>query len=255
MSDDLSEGAKALVQAGRRADRPSQTDRERVALALRQRLGDATLLASSVAQARRATDGTRVLRSKVLTWGVVGSSVLVAGVAWLAARFEHDRGGSDARVSATASLAQTVASAVPSASAASSTELPASTPVPMPVPAPASAASAAASPLVAPRDGANRSAEPARAVTRSHDGLAEEVALLSRAETELHAGRPSQALVAIAEHQRKFPRGSLAEERTAAKIQALCALGRNEEANAQLRQLLHISPKSALEERSRQACR
>jgi hypothetical protein len=85
--------------------------------------------------------------------------------------------------------------------------------------------------------------------------LAEEVALLSRAETELRAGRPAKALLALSEHQRKFPRGALSEERTAARIQALCALERTDEANAQLKQLLHISPNSAHEERARQACR
>jgi len=93
------------------------------------------------------------------------------------------------------------------------------------------------------------------APTRPASGLAEEVALLSRAETALHGGRFVKALGALDEYERKFPRGALAEERTAARIQALCALGRTEEANAQLRKLLHISPNSALEERSRQACR
>ena len=90
---------------------------------------------------------------------------------------------------------------------------------------------------------------------RSRDGLAEEVVLLSRAQTELRAGRPANALLALNEHQRKFPRGTLAEERTAARIQALCALGRTDEANAQLKQLASISPNSAHQERARQACR
>jgi len=103
-------------------------------------------------------------------------------------------------------------------------------------------------------EGASRPVDSQKSA-RARDGLAEEVALLSRAETELHAGRPAKALVALAEHQRKFPRGALAEERTAARIQALCALGRNDEANAQLRQLLHISPNSPQEGRARQACR
>ena len=80
----------------------------------------------------------------------------------------------------------------------------------------------------------SRSAETQKTVSRTRDGLAEEVALLSRAETELRAGRPAKALLVLAEHQRKFPRGALAEERTAARIQALCALGLRDEANAQL---------------------
>jgi Flp pilus assembly protein TadD len=101
----------------------------------------------------------------------------------------------------------------------------------------------------------SRPVDTQKVLPRSRDGLAEEVALLSRAETELRAGRPAKALSALSEHQRKFPRGALAEERAAARIQALCALGRTDDANAQLRQLLHLSPNSAHEGRARQACR
>jgi len=66
----------------------------------------------------------------------------------------------------------------------------------------------------------------------SRDALAQEVALLSRAAAALHDGNPTQALVALNEHEQKFPRGWLAEDRTAARIRALCALGRSTEADA-----------------------
>jgi hypothetical protein len=98
---------------------------------------------------------------------------------------------------------------------------------------------------------------PARPVPprRAHDGLSDEIAILSRAETELHSGRPESALKALDEHERRFPNGVLAEERTAARVQALCALGRTAEADAELARLARISPHSAHEERARQACR
>jgi hypothetical protein len=89
----------------------------------------------------------------------------------------------------------------------------------------------------------------------THDGLSDEVAILSRAETDLHSGRPENALRALDEHERRFPNGVLTEERTAARIQALCAIGRAAEADAQLARLARISPHSAHEERARQACR
>ena len=93
----------------------------------------------------------------------------------------------------------------------------------------------------------------ARAVASHHgrDNLSEEVAILSRAETELHAGRPAVALRLLDEHERKFGNGLLAEERIAARVQALCALGRTTEADAQLARL---SPKSLHGEQARQAC-
>lgn len=246
---DLSEGGKALVQAGRRADRPSDADRKRVLLALQARLGDAALLAAGAAASpapHAASGAARAARSKLIKWGWVGPTVLVAGAAWFAPRLGHK----DVKPAAAPS-----ASVVSVASALSSAEVPApvqDTPE-LSIPVASSAPLASARPVAA--EAGNRLVDAQKGTARSRDSLAEEVALLSRAETELHAGRPAKALVALAEHQRKFPRGALAEERTAARIQALCALGRSDEANAQLRQLLHISPNSALEERSRQACR
>jgi hypothetical protein len=92
------------------------------------------------------------------------------------------------------------------------------------------------------------------APSRSADSLAQEVAILSRAGSELHAGRPAAALQALDEHRRRFPGGVLAQERTAARIQALCALGRKTEAESELGRLARTSPNSPLEARARKAC-
>jgi hypothetical protein len=73
------------------------------------------------------------------------------------------------------------------------------------------------------------------------DRLAEEVALLSEAERDLRAGQYQDALRVLNEHRRKFPQGALAQERIAARAQALCGLGRAAEAQAELARL---SPKS-----------
>ncbi len=77
---------------------------------------------------------------------------------------------------------------------------------------------------------------------------------MSRAETDLHGGRPESALKALDEHERKFGNGVLAEERTAARIQALCALGRTAEADTQLARLIRTSPNSPHTQRALQAC-
>jgi len=237
---DLSLGGKALVQAGRKADRPSDADRARVLAALRARLGDAAVLASGAAQVPLATGAATAVRSKLVRWGWVGpTAALVAGAWWFVPRAGHEGGKPVPAPSVS----------VPTAAAAAVSAAPEVAPG-------LGATEAANGPTRSPTaDAASRPVDTQKVLPRSGDGLAEEVALLSRAETELRAGRPAKALLALAEHQRKFPRGALAEERTAARIQALCALGRNDEANAQLRQLMHISPNSAHEERARQACR
>jgi hypothetical protein len=81
--------------------------------------------------------------------------------------------------------------------------------------------------------------------------LAEEVAIIARAETALRSARPALALEVLNEHERKFGNGLLAEERIAARAQALCALGRTAEADAQLTQL---SPNSLHGQPSQKAC-
>lgn len=89
---------------------------------------------------------------------------------------------------------------------------------------------------------------------RVADDLAQEVAILSQASSELHAGRPGDALKALEEHQRRYPSGALAEERTAARIRALCALGRVNEAQSELTRLSQSTPESPHLARARKAC-
>src|SRR5688500_6794846 len=69
------------------------------------------------------------------------------------------------------------------------------------------------------------------------DNLAQEVEILSRAQTELHLGGLADALRILEEHARRFQRGTLAPERRAARIQALCGLGRTSEAEGELARL------------------
>lgn len=223
---DLSPEARALLDAGRAATRPTTADRERIAAALQARLGDGHL--PSDVQAPRATAAPPAAAS-TLSWPLI--SAIVAGLV----------------VSGAAGV---YASRSPST-------------VPVAVVAPASAAPAPAQTTPAPPAGGighDPPIEPPPPVQapvatpssrRPADRLAEEVAILSRAETELHAGRYAGALRVLEEHQRKFPRGTLSQERTAARIRALCGLGRTSEANAAL---AHLSPGSVHEGPAREAC-
>jgi type IV secretory pathway VirB10-like protein len=102
-------------------------------------------------------------------------------------------------------------------------------------------------PAVAPA----ATAPPATSTHRPQDRLAAEVAILSRATRDLRAGRPAEALTALDEYRRKFPKGVLSEEQRAGRAQALCALGRFDEANEKLAGLV---PQSPLAVQAKQFC-
>jgi hypothetical protein len=221
----LTSDAEKLVQAGRSAFRPTDADRERVLLAVMPKLGVGAGAELDVsAHATTAAKATLVKSSAVL----VGLGVAGVGL-FLALRPEPEP--------VPAPRAPDVAPKVVPVSLAPRSE-PATLSEAAPEPAPADKRA-----IVTPRPADSRS-----------DNLAQEVAILSRAGTELHGGRAQAALAVLDEHQRKFPGGVLAQERMAARVQALCTLGRTKEAQAELARLTRLSPNSPHEARARKAC-
>ncbi len=61
---EVSPSGRALGRAGRQADRPGDADREGVLAALRVRLGDAAVLATGLAHAPPAANGSAASRSR-----------------------------------------------------------------------------------------------------------------------------------------------------------------------------------------------
>jgi hypothetical protein len=92
---------------------------------------------------------------------------------------------------------------------------------------------------------------PATSNHRPQGRLAAEVAILSRATRDLRTNRPAESLKALDEYCSKFPKGLLGEEQRAARAQALCALGRFDEANEKLAEL---APQSPLVVQAKQFC-
>jgi hypothetical protein len=217
---DLTPEAQALVSAGRAALRPVEADRERVLQALLPKLGGAGGATTMLARAPSAAKAMLMKSGAVL----VGLGAAGAGL-FYALRPE-----------------------APSVSSP-----PAAQPAPLPpaLPAPPSADTEGSTPVAPEAKAAEKRTSSA---PRSPDSLAQEVAILSRAGAELHAGQPQAALAALSEHQRKFPNGVLSQERTAARVQALCALGRMKEARSELSRLTRVAPNSPLEARARKAC-
>lgn len=220
---ELSSQARALVSDGRGLLRPTPQDRARVASRLATQLGAAALLAVQPAYAAPRLSAISKLYSVVAAIGLVGAG-------------------------ATYSLTH-------------SPEVPVVDPAPVrPAQAPLAAPALEAEldvPAPVALDSVRAKTEPAPALGRRStvaDGLAEEVTLLSRATSQLRGGDAAGALAILEQHQRQFPSGRLLEERLSARIQALCALGRHGEAQAELARLARSAPRSPHVARARRAC-
>ncbi|HLV67109.1 MAG TPA: hypothetical protein VKY73_14915 [Polyangiaceae bacterium] len=216
--------AQGLVDAARDVLRPTTADRERIREALRARLGsEGAFEPEAPAPPAAAPAASGIGAAKIATAVIVGLAI-GGGLLGQALR------------------AEPAESAAPSASAPVGVTAPKAPVVPSEA-SPSPPAPALASPPAGVIE------EPAP--RRSSDHLAEEVAILSRAQAELHAGRFADALRILGEHERRFPGGTLTPERRAAKVGALCGLGRVAEADAELARL---SPGSLHAERARAAC-
>lgn len=84
--------------------------------------------------------------------------------------------------------------------------------------------------------------------------LGSEVAVLQSAQKSLQSGKPADALAALDAHEKKHGAGSLSEERAAARVFALCELGREAEARAAAQRFLAATPSSPLAPRVARGC-
>ena len=103
----------------------------------------------------------------------------------------------------------------------------------------------------------SRAAAPTRApapVQSTVEDLQAELSLIKRARAAKQEGRPAAGLSALAEHARRFPRGTLADERRVMKAELLCAAGRAGEARALVRRFLKQRAGSALAGRMSGVC-
>ena len=217
----LSSKGRALVNAGRRAFRPTDADRARLLAELRSRLGDAALppdmsTVTSVAAAGKSI--WPIISVVVAGIGLVGGAVFITwNRGWGADKLQ------EAKVAPVAAMEKAIE--------------------PAPVEPPTI--------LDTTPPGTELPAQSATAARRPQDRLSAEVAILSRATHHLRAGRPAEALRALDEYRRKFPKGLLSEEQRSGRAQALCALGRFDEANAKIAAL---APESPLAAQAKQFC-
>lgn len=235
----LSPEAEQLVRAGRAVLRPSDADRERVFQGLLQQAGNLPDASAGTPEPSGAPAASRLTLTKGA--GVLAGLVVAGAGAFFTLRPAPSSDSLPAMPAQAAIVQQWAAApelAMPSPSAV---EQPASPLAPPPVLSVDELA----------REAPPRAPSTRRARRRSEDYLAREVALLSRASSELHAGRPAAALEALDEHAGSFPRGALVQERAAGRARALCALGRTREAQVELAKLPPSSPHAA---RAAKAC-
>jgi len=211
--DDLSPGARSLLQAAETYDDPSQDDATRVRRAVLSRVGavgiTATVVAASSTQAKAAS--VMSLAAKL----TAALAVTAGGVAASWSYVSHEPAPVAVTTPAPAHVkaAKPVAVTAPSQQALVVDELKVEeevAPVRRAQPRPA---------RVEPEK-----VEPARPEPTPAD-LEAEMKLIRGADSALRAGRSGEALSLLAQHRAEHPRASLAHEREGLRAIAQCQLG------------------------------
>lgn len=121
-----------------------------------------------------------------------------------------------------AALLRPAAPSVPAAPPVSAAPTPAASPASVAAPRAVALESPEAAPSVAPPSTAPRTAPKPRASSASTDDTAEELPLVRSMQQALRAGNAPGALALADEHSRRFPRGTLVEEREGVRAVAQC---------------------------------
>lgn len=229
---ELSLLAREIVRAGRDADEPMPADRARVRRAL------ARAIAGGAVVSAAATAGGQAVLGGVLVKAVVvaAAALMVGGSVGVGVWLGRGRSGV----------------APPRSAAAGPASPPAVAPAPATAHQPAAPGRSVAQPprRVSPGERAAPSATPASGA----DTLEAETRDLREVHWALYAHQPGRALELLAEQAARFPRGELGQEREAARILALCQLGRLAEAGAARARFVRAHPRSPLVPRLRAAC-
>jgi len=237
----LSNEGREIMDAARSAFGPSESDRARVRDALAVRIATAAVTSASVSwwsSIASALGSKAGILSVVacLAIGSVGSSYVWRRNSAPRAPLVSTEGGSTALRSLDRSRSDLAAAPVDPPSAAPTLPV-AEAPNPLPL-----AGTSHVSKMKVPT------------IPEHGPDVEGEIALLSEAQKALSGGQPERALQFLDEHARTFPRGTLAEERVAARIIALCKLGRVAKARSEAAAFLQKLPDSPLAERVRVAC-
>ncbi|HVR20495.1 MAG TPA: hypothetical protein VMS65_12380 [Polyangiaceae bacterium] len=247
---ELSSDAKALIRRVGFSDGPRSSDRARVKRRIVATIagagtalgGGGTIASGAPAAAFGAAAASKVTLSSVVLWLAVGAGFgsAVSAPAVVSAYRQAETSRASAPISALAPVSPKLA------------ERPNESPRAPTAPSAADEAVPAAPSLPAPAE--RRAADVPGAVPTGAASLAEETRLLQAAQRELARKNTSVALALLDEHATRFPRGALAQERSAARVLALCDLGRSGDARRAAQAFIRSAPQSPLVPRLRASC-
>jgi hypothetical protein len=271
----LSPDARTLVDATRSGDDPTSADRSRVRARIAARMVAGTAaggaLATSLASGSAAAAVSAKAPGFLLVVKIIASAALLGGAgAGIYAAAQPDR--APAPPSASVTSAPALHAATGEAAAPETTARPtAADDEPStqrgtasghakaeadPAPSTAPLAVRRAAPPVAPSDDSPPPAPTAEATPApsTKNSLDAEMALLREAQSALRTGRADAALGLLDQHGKDHADGALREERLAARVMALCKLGRADEARAEAQRFLRAFPRSPLAGRVSGSC-
>jgi len=245
---DLSPRARQLIELGRVGDEPDSAARDRVRSKLLMAVGTgvaASAAAKSATAAGKVWAGSALLK---LMGGVCAAGIAVGGATWaVSTRAPDSEPPLQARSPAiTAQAVRSAERPATSETVASSTPA-APTEVlraPKVIPPPRASSAAVA---------VSASAQPGRAAAEAST-LEGELSLLREAQAAMARGNAGRSLELLEEHGSRYPNGILSQEREAARVLALCGLGRHDEARAEAARFVEKQPTSPLSARVRSSC-
>lgn len=269
MSDaDPQSNLSVLLDSARGADDPTGEDRERVRTQLFARIASGAAAGAVIATTSSTASATAATSLTAIVAKTVGVLALVTAVG-ATARYATAPRAEPRAISQPRAITQPRASS-PGTERAQPTR--AAQPEVIPEPARAITAPVAA-PVSAPR-AQLEPARPARprpgiearptlaeqalatrpAIARPASTLGDELALITAARAALARGMADEALAQLDRYEQRFDRGSLRPESLAARVDALCALGRRERAASVAEMFAREFPRSPLLSRVRAAC-
>jgi hypothetical protein len=248
--DELSQGARSLLAAADTYDDPTADDAARVRRAVLTRVGAIGLTAAVVTAGSTQAKAASVM--SIAAKLTAALAVTAGGVAatWTYVAHHNDEVAlsAPAPIKATAPAVKPVTS--PVAAAAEPTPI-------APEDVALEAAPVVKSPRSLPRAPRveDKVVEPAPVKAEPNPAdLEAEMRLIRGADAALRAGRASEALTLLAQHQAEHPHASLAHEREGLRAIANCQLGAPGSTGAAER-FLSRAPRSPLAPRLRSACR
>ncbi|MBK9260760.1 MAG: hypothetical protein IPM54_13195 [Polyangiaceae bacterium] len=263
--NELGPDAREILREGRDGDNPSPADRARIHSALMAAIvagaAEAAAGQASTTAANAADDvglPASVGAAKPVAVSIVGSAfakgifVVFVGAAGIGAMVAWPKVGAvkapvtpQVMSNAAASVSTAIEIPPPAATAAEPSEKIADIPEVMVT---------AELPQKAPPARPAASITPSRTNEETADSLIAETQRLREAHGALQSGDAEKALALLSEQKAEVEGQKLREERAAARVLALCKLGRVDEANAEAAAFLAQNPRSPLAARVRKAC-